>query len=396
MKVLQINSVCGVGSTGRIAADIHRVLKQNGHESKIAYGRGEAKGVSSDDTIKIGTDRDIYAHAILSRLTDRTGFYSKSATKKLIRSIEEYNPDVIHLHNIHGYYINIKLLFDYLKKAGKPVVWTLHDCWAFTGHCTHFDYCGCEKWKTGCEKCPQLNRYPKSFADSSKRNYLYKKQIFNGINNMTIVTPSKWLENLVKQSYLGNYNIQVIYNGIDLTVFKPTVSDFRARHGLNNKKIILGVANIWEKRKGLDDLIQLSKKLSDDYKIVIVGKLIGDSLPANMLHVERTDSTKELAEIYSAADVFVNPSYEETFGIVTIEAIACGTPVIAYNVCANSEIIKTNTGIIVDNLENFVNKFDDVVRLKETRLSKTVTNFDILKMLNKNVSLYKGKIINEK
>ena len=235
MKVLQINSVCGVGSTGRIAADIHRVLKQNGHESKIAYGRGEAKGVSSDDTIKIGTDRDIYAHVIQSRLTDRTGFYSKSATKKLIRSIEEYNPDVIHLHNIHGYYINIKLLFDYLKKAGKPVVWTLHDCWAFTGHCAYFDYCGCEKWKTGCEKCPQLSQYPKSFADSSKRNYLDKKQIFNGINNMTIVTPSKWLEKLVKQSYLGNYNTQVIYNGIDLTVFKPTVSDFRGRYGLENK-----------------------------------------------------------------------------------------------------------------------------------------------------------------
>lgn len=374
MKVLQINSVCGVGSTGRIAADIHRVLKQNGHESKIAYGRGEAKGVSSDDTIKIGTDRDIYAHVILSRLTDRTGFYSKSATKKLIRSIEEYNPDVIHLHNIHGYYINIKLLFDYLKKAGKPVVWTLHDCWAFTGHCTHFDYCGCEKWKTGCEKCPQLNRYPKSFADSSKRNYLYKKQIFNGINNMTIVTPSKWLENLVKQSYLGNYNIQVIYNGIDLTVFKPTVSDFRARHGLNNKKIILGVANIWEKRKGLDDLIQLSKKLSDDYKIVIVGKLIGDSLPANMLHVERTDSTKELAEIYSAADVFVNPSYEDNFPTVNIEALACGTPVVTYNTGGSPEAISPSCGIVteqgnVDELKTAIYSLQETGRRYSTDVS---------------------------
>ena len=374
MKVLQINSVCGVGSTGRIAADIHRVLKQNGHESKIAYGRGEAKGVSPDDTIKIGTDRDIYAHVILSRLTDRTGFYSKSATQKLIRSIEEYNPDVIHLHNIHGYYINIKLLFDYIKKAGKPVVWTLHDCWAFTGHCAHFDYCGCEKWKTECDKCPQLNQYPKSFADSSKRNYLDKKQIFNGINNMTIVTPSKWLEKLVKQSYLGNYNTQVIYNGIDLTVFKPTVSDFRARYGLEDKKIILGVASIWSERKGLDDLIQLSKKLSDDYKIVIVGKLIGDSLPANMLHIKRTDSTKELAEIYSAADVFVNPSYEDNFPTVNIEALACGTPVVTYNTGGSPEAISPLCGIVteqgnVDELKTAIYSLQETGRRYSTDVS---------------------------
>ena len=220
MKVLQINSVCGIGSTGRIATDIHHILTEQGHESYIAYGRNLP--MNCENTIRIGKKFDNYSHVAFTRIYDKHGFGSIKATKEFIEKIKELNPDIIHLHNIHGYYINIELLFDYLKKANKPVVWTLHDCWAFTGHCAHFDYIQCRKWQTGCEKCPQKTSYPSSYIfDHSKENYKKKKEIFTGVNNLIIVTPSKWLANLAKKSFLGDYPIEVINNGIDLDHFKP-------------------------------------------------------------------------------------------------------------------------------------------------------------------------------
>ena len=218
MKVLQINSVCGIGSTGRIATDLHSILKEQGHESYIAYARDEAK--NCDNAIKIGNKTDNYVHVAQTRLFDKHGLGSYYATKKFIKQIEELNPDIIHLHNMHGYYINIQLLFEYLKKANKPVVWTLHDCWAFTGHCSHFDYIGCKQWKSKCVQCEQKKEYPKNIAISRvKKNYEMKNLLFNGIKNMTIVTPSQWLADLVQQSFLKDYPIKVINNGIDLNVF---------------------------------------------------------------------------------------------------------------------------------------------------------------------------------
>ncbi|MDU7004199.1 glycosyltransferase [Clostridium sp.] len=270
MKILQINSVCGFGSTGRIATDLYKIIEEQGHECVIAYGRGKAP--DGFNTIKIGSKFDNYMHVIMTRIFDKHGFGSIKATKKFIEKVKKYDPDVIHLHNIHGYYINIEILFNYLKEANKKVVWTLHDCWTFTGHCSYFDYVGCDKWKEGCHNCPQKGDYPTSnFIDNSKKNYEIKKGIFTGIKDMTIVTPSKWLAGLVKESFLGKYKIEVINNGIDLNVFKPTKSNFRDRYGINDKIIILGVASVWDRRKGLDYFVKLSSILGEKYQIVVVG-----------------------------------------------------------------------------------------------------------------------------
>ena len=349
MKVLIINTVCGTGSTGRISVDIYNVLKQNGDECKIAYGRGEARGIPECDAIKIGGTLGIYAHAFLSRITDKSGFYSSWATKRFIKQIEEYNPDVIHLHNIHGYYINVELLFKYLAKANKKVVWTLHDCWSFTGHCAYFDYVVCDKWENGCRECPQIDSYPKSYIDGSKRNYKKKKEIFTKVKDLTIVTPCRWLADNVKRSYLAHYPVRVIYNGIDFTRFKPVESDFREKHGLQSKKIILAVANIWEPRKGFGELLKLKDILGDGYKIVVVGNPGDNQIPEDMIHIARTNSQAELAELYSAADVFVIPSFEDNFPTVNIEALACGTPVISYNTGGSPEAADETCGITVEN-----------------------------------------------
>ena len=272
MKILQINSVCGIRSTGRICTDLADILEQNGHECKIAYGREIVPEKYKKYAVRIGSDKDVKIHALESRLFDNAGFGSKKATEKFIKWVKEYNPDIIHLHNIHGYYINIEILFEYLAEVDKPVVWTLHDCWAFTGHCAHYSYVKCCRWQNGCNNCPQKNRYPSSFLiDRSQRNWFKKKKLFTSVKNMTLVTPSKWLANEVKQSFLGKYPIKVIPNGIDLNFFKPTPSDFREKNGLVGKKVILGVASAWDFKKGLNDFVELSKILDDNYKIVLVG-----------------------------------------------------------------------------------------------------------------------------
>lgn len=361
MKVLQINSVCGVGSTGRIATDLYKVLEEHGHKCKIAYGRGNAP--EDIDTIKIGTNFDNYLHVFKTRMFDEHGFGSVDATKKFIEEVKKYDPDIIHLHNIHGYYINIKILFEYLREANKPVIWTLHDCWAFTGHCAYFDFVGCDKWKYGCEKCPQKSVYPTSKTkDNSKLNYEKKKKIFTSINNMTIVTPSNWLANLVKESFLGEYNVEVINNGIDLDVFKPTESDFRKKYNLQDKFIILGVASDWSERKGLKYFIELEQNLSEQYKIVIVGvnKKQKDNLSKNIISITRTDNPKELAEIYTAADLFVNPTLEDNFPTTNLESLACGTPVITFKTGGSVESIDEKTGIEISlfKTDNIVNSID--------------------------------------
>jgi len=358
LKVLQINTVCGVGSVGRIVRQIHEALREKGHESYIAYGR---KPLGCDGAIRIGGDLDVYFHVFLTRVFDLHGFGSKKATKKFLKIVEEINPDIIHLHNIHGYYLNIEVLFDFLKSFDKPVVWTLHDCWAFTGHCAYFLYARCDKWKTGCYSCPEKKSYPKSvFLDNSKSNYQRKRKTFSGVRNMTLVTPSQWLAGLVKESFLGDYPVQVIPNGIDTEVFKPTQSGFRKRYGLDGKFLILGVANVWEKRKGFDYFLDLSKYLSDDEIIVLVG--LSDerikNLPNNIIGIKRTNSAKELAEIYTAADVFFNPTLEDNYPTVNLEAQACGTYVITFDSGGAKEtIISKESGIAIKpcNAEDIMN-----------------------------------------
>lgn len=349
MKILQINSICGTGSTGRIATDIHAALQAKGIESHIMYGRGQAR--ACDSAIKISNQLDFYSHALQTRLLDNHGFCSIKATQIAIKQIDEKKPDIVHLHNIHGYYLNVELLFAYLKKQPKiKVIWTFHDCWPFTGHCSHFDFYGCEKWKTQCFSCPQRNSYPASIGlDNSKNNYWRKKSAFTGVKDLTIVTPSRWLAGLVKQSYLKDFPVQVVNNGIDLSVFRPRVSEFRRKHHLEDKFLIMGAASVWSPRKGFEDFIFLANMLPDNYRLVMVG-LTPDKikmLPNNIIGIHRTDNPTELAEIYSAVDVFFNPTYEDNYPTVNLEAIACGTPVITYNTGGSPESVSNEHGFVV-------------------------------------------------
>jgi glycosyltransferase involved in cell wall biosynthesis len=350
MKYLFINTLAGSGSTGRIAADKCRELKKDGNQCVLAYGRRIAN-CDDIETYRIGTGIDCYLHAISTRALDTHGFGSKRATKSFLKWVDEYNPDVIWLHNIHGYYINVEMLFKYIKEKNKKVYWTLHDCWSFTGHCVHFTYAKCDKWKTGCYECCQKKVYPKSILkDNSKDNYRRKKQAFTGVKDLTIITPSNWLADLVKESFLKEYTVKVINNEIDTNIFKPTPSDFRQKYNLENKKIILGVASVWDERKGLKDYIKLADMLDDNYKVVLVGlnKKQLEKLPKNILGIPRTENTMQLAEIYTVADVYVALSYEETFGMTLVEAQACGTTVITYDSCAVRETLNEN------NKRNFV------------------------------------------
>lgn len=353
MKLLQINVTANSGSTGRIAEDIGLLATSNGWESLIAYGRTNNK--SKNKVIRIGSDFDIKVHGLLTRVFDNHsfGFSSKWATKKLIKEIDNIKPDIIHLHNIHGYYINSKVLFEYLSKLNIPIVWTFHDCWSFTGHCGYFDLIGCEKWKTGCYSCPLKTSYPASFVfDRSKKNYIEKKKLFNSIKNLTIVPVSNWLGDLVKESFLSTNNIKVIHNGIDINTFKPSTNnkEIRGKFGLKDEFIVLGVADTWSERKGLKDFIKLSRLINENTKIILVGlsqKQI-DNLPNNIIGIRRTENVKQLADLYSMADLFLNLTYEDNFPTTNLEALACGTPILTYKTGGSIEAVSEDTGFIVE------------------------------------------------
>lgn len=396
MKVFQINSTCGYGSTGRIAVDIAKKIEANGDECIIAYGRNSAP--SDVNSYRIGSDIDVKIHGIMSRVTDRQGFYSTSATKKLIEKIKDYNPDIIHLHNIHGYYLNVAILFDFLKEYNKPIVWTLHDCWTFTGHCAHFSYEKCDKWRTECYSCPLKKEYPSSLLmDNSKKNFIQKKKMITSLTNVNIVTPSHWLASVTKESFMGNFPVSVIYNGVDLEKFKPIESDFRKKHHLEDKQIILGVANVWTEKKGLNDFYSLNEKLDDNQVIVMVGLTDNQLavLPKGIIGIKRTSSIEELAEIYSTADVYVNPSKEETMGLTTAEALACGTPSIVYDETAVPEVVDESCGIVVKT--NYVDGlYDAINRISFSSLAcqERAEIFEKNKQYNKYYKLYE-EILNK-
>lgn len=373
MKIVQINIFPNL-STGNIMSNIHKRLLEEGIESYIVWGRG--RKANNEHEIFMNDKMGIYYHVLYTRMTDKTGFASKRATKKLLKKLDEIKPDIIHLHNIHGYYINIEMLFHYIKENNIKVVWTLHDCWAFTGHCAYFEVAHCNKWKKGCYDCPQLNTYPNSFRDNSKQNYNNKKELFNNLN-MTIVTPTNWLAKLVKESYLKNYSVKVINNGIDTNLFKPRKSNFREKYHLENKKIILGVASTWSERKGLNDFIKLSSIIDENCKIVLVGLNNQQikKLPKNIISIKRTSSPIELAEIYSAADLYFSPSIEETFGMTIIESIACGTKAIVYKDTAMEEIIDKRYGTCIERgkLDLVKEELENVTKIKKEDIDNKYT-----------------------
>lgn len=352
MRILFINELCGSGSHGKIAAEQAQKFESEGHEVKIAYGRHpNVPEQYKKYAVRIGSKLDVYIHALMTRLTDKHGFFSKRATKKFLQWADNYNPDFLWLHNIHGYYINVEMLFYWIKSRPKmKIYWTLHDCWSFTGHCAYFTFEKCYKWRTHCSKCPRINKYPASFIDNSYKNFDRKKNLFTGVNDMTLITPSKWLADLVKESFLKEYPVEVCYNTIDKNIFKPTAGNFREKYNIGNKKIILGVASIWEERKGLDDFIKLSEMLdAEKFVIVLVGlkpKQI-KKLPKKIIAIQRTNNQKELAEIYTAADVFFNPTYEDNLPTVNLEAEACGTPVITYDTGGCPETVKLENSKII-------------------------------------------------
>lgn len=351
MKILRIGPVVNRGSTSRTMEQLGVLVQREGWESIIAYGR--IANNSSSKIIKIGNKMSLYNHVLQTRLFDKHGFASNSATKLFLGEIDKIKPDLVHLHNIHGYYINVELLFNYLLKHKLPVVWTFHDCWPYTGHCTHYTEVGCDKWQTHCESCPLKTSYPQSlFIDRSYKNFDIKKKLFTSLDDLTIVAVSDWLKSEIDKSFMNKYPLLTIYNGVDIDDFKPLkdYSDIKNKYSIpTDKHVLLACATAWSESKGFSDYLKLSRKINKNYTIVLVGlpqKLI-KKLPSNMIGIPRTHSIEELAKLYSLSSIVLNLSKQESFGKTTVEGLACGTPGIVYDATASPELIDSETGIVV-------------------------------------------------
>lgn len=386
MKVVQINSACGRGSTGKISLAISKLLSDSNIENYIFYS-GNHKS-DYERGIMIAPKLSIRIHQILSRIFGDQGFHSYFSTKRMVNKIKKISPDAILLHNLHGYYLHMGVLFEFLKEYGRPVYWTFHDCWPFTGHCTHFTVEKCSKWENGCADCEYKYKYPYSwFLDRSKDLYKKKKELFTSVDDLTIITPSEWLANLVKKSFFHGYPVKIINNGIDIQVFKPTGNEFREKYGIGDKKIILGVAAVWNYYKGLDVFCELATRLEKDkYQIVLVGTddSVDSLLPENVISIHRTHDQNELVKIYSAADVFVNPTREENYPTVNMEAIACGTPVVTFDTGGCAEIVTDGCGCAVE---------VDSVDQMEQQIRKVIENAsDYKKSLENKAQLFDEQI----
>lgn len=397
--LLQINVTANWGSTGKIAEEIGKLAMKNGWRSVIAYGRNVRP--SENELIRIGSDWYVKEHVLESRLLDRHGLASRLPTKRFIKLIDELKPDIVHLHNIHGYYLNYKLLFEYLTREKIPIVWTLHDCWPFTGHCGYFDLVDCERWQVGCSApCPCKKSYPTSLLlDRCEKNWKQKNAAFSSVRNMTLVPVSKWLGRLVKLSFLGEYPERIIYNGIDVDLFRPQeiVPFLPGMDRVKGRKIVLGVASIWDRRKGLNDFVRLRELLSDEFLIVLVGvsEEQMQSLPCGVIGVRRTQNQQELAQLYSIAEVFVNPTYEDNFPTTNLEALSCGTPVITYRTGGSPESIDEETGAVVEqgDIEAVVSAINRFTKLDRYTLSITCRKralklFDAKNAFAQYISLY--------
>lgn len=392
MKVLQINGVYPNGSTGTIVYGLKIIQENNGIEGYIACGNGHLK---NKYVYPMQNSLCLKINILKTRIFGRHGFYNKHATNNLIAWIESIDPDIIHLHNLHGHYINIDILFCYLKKFNKPVVWTMHDCWPITGHCAHFDYIGCQKWKTGCHNCVLQHSYPKSYIfDRSKALWKDKRKIFTGLNNLIIVTPSMWLSNIVKQSFLNEYPTIVIHNGIDNDVFKPVQSTLRQKLGLENAFVVLGMANKWMQQENLEVVSYLLNRLPSDVKIVLIGKCNTIKM-GGVISIPFIKDPKILAEYYSLANVFVNITLEDTFPTVNLEALSCGTPLITYETGGSTECVNYNTGKLIPQLDKR-RLYEAIMEIKDAGKSTYTkncvnfakNNYNKNKQLSKYIDVY--------
>ena len=392
-KVAVINGGNG-GSTGKIIYGIYEIGIKQGYDFKIFTPPGHGEKKNLPDNVFIGTRLERRLSEFINKVTGNLDSLNVINTCYLMDKILKFEPDIIHLHNIHGNYINISLLFDFLKKYNKPIVWTLHDCWAMTGHCSHFVMKECEKWKSKCYECGNISAYPSSIVDKSKQLYKKKKSLFTSLVNLTIVTPSYWLAEIVKDSYLKAYDVKVINNGVNLEIFKPRNSDFRTRYHLDNKFIILAVAPLWTKSKGIDRLIKLSNSIDTEYAIVIVGKTDEKIDNENLVLIERTDNQVELAEIYTAADVFLNPTREDTFPTVNMEALACGTPVLSFGACGSAEAFDETCGEIVseDTILDILKRIKSESYFTKEKCVDKGSNYNQICKYQEYLSLYDEKI----
>lgn len=400
VKVAEINAL-DCGSTGKIMLNIARVADEKGIEMHTFSSSRAAKGTDLKCHEYIDKYIDYSFHMIFGMLLGYETSFSYFATKRLVKRLKEISPDIIHLHNTHGWFLNHKVLFDYISEKNIKVIWTLHDCWTFTGRCPHFQITGCERWKTGCHNCIyDKKQYPASyFFDKSKRQWKQKKKMFTSVKDMVLVTPSEWLKGLVEESYMGKYPVCVINNGIDLSIFSPKESNFRERYNLKDKYVILGVANSWGERKGYDVFLELARRLDDKFRIVLVGvnKQQIFELPENMIGIERTANQKELAMIYSVADVFANPTREDNFPTVNMEALACGTPVITFDTGGSPEIIDETCGSVIKNenievMEKEIRRICNTMPYHSDLCVSRATKYDMNEKFLEYVRLYTEKV----
>lgn len=391
MKLMLINSVCGIGSTGRIVTGIANKWIEQGNDVLIAYGIGKSIGIDEKYTYKI-SNRFLYVmNNIVSKTTDLNGLFCNISTKKLIDKIKNYKPNIIHIHNIHGYYLNFKVLFKYLSTLNVKVIYSIHDCWPYTGHCAHYTFAKCYKWQNKCYHCPQLKTYPKSFfIDNSKYMFRIKKKYLN-LSSYILTVPSNWLASEVKKSFLANHKIYVCPPGVDENIFMIKNSEFKKI--FPNKKIVLFVANVWSIKKGLLDLYKVASIMEkhEDYILVCIGNIpLRKEIHSNIYYVEQTNDVFELADIYNSADVFINPSYEETFGMVSVEAMLCGIPLIVYDQTACPELVNSECGKIIKagDVESLCETIINFQKYDREKIRSIGLKYTIKNMVENYVTLY--------